>query len=150
MKPRIVTTVLACLVAIPASLHAQSPGEDSVDVWAVVEAQWNALESRDDAWIDELLVDEFAGWGTNSPAPRNKASVRMWQRFNDRQGRLVAHELYPLSIVVRNDVAIAHYLYSSAYEDKDGDVEMATGRFTDVLVRTDGGWRFLSWHGGDD
>jgi hypothetical protein len=27
---------------------------------------------------------------------------------------------------------------------------MTNGRYTDVLVRDDGVWRFISWHGGDD
>ena len=63
---------------------------------------------------------------------------------------MVAHELYPLEIVVEGDTAIVHYLYSSAYKDKDGEVETSHGRFTDILVRTTDGWRFLGWHGGDD
>ena len=74
----------------------------------------------------------------------------MWDRFNDEQGNIVAHELYPLAIVVHDDVAIAHYLYSSAYKGKDDEVEVNNGRYTDILVRTDEGWKFIAWHGGDD
>ena len=74
----------------------------------------------------------------------------MWDRFSEQLGKMVAHELYPLSIVVHNDVAVAHYLYSSAFKSKDGEIEVSNGRYTDVLVRTDEGWRFLTWHGGDD
>ena len=77
-------------------------------------------------------------------------STRMWDRFESTQGKAVAHELYPLSIVVHGNVAVAHYLYTNAFEDKDGDVEVSNGRYTDVLVRTDSGWKFLAWHGGDD
>jgi ketosteroid isomerase-like protein len=61
----------------------------------------------------------------------------------------VAHELYPLAIVVHGDVAVAHYLYTSAFKRRDGDVEVNNGRYSDVLVRTPDGWKFLSWHGGD-
>ena len=74
----------------------------------------------------------------------------MWDRFNDGQGQMIAHELYPLAIVVEGDLAVAHYLYSSAYEDKDEEVELSNGRYTDILVRTDDGWKFIAWHGGDD
>jgi ketosteroid isomerase-like protein len=129
---------------------AQDPGGDQASVWAVVEKQWNDVADGDKKWMDELLADEFMGWPKNSPAPRNKASTKMWNRFNETQGKLVAHELYPLSIVVHRDVAVAHYLYSSAYKNKDGDVEMNNGRYSDVLVRTDDGWKFLTWHGGSD
>ena len=65
-------------------------------------------------------------------------------------GRIVRYELYPLSITVHGDVAVAHYLYSTAFKSKEGDIEMANGRYTDVLVRTEEGWKFFAWHGGDD
>ena len=138
--------------------------DESADVWAVVEAQWNAEEEGGrgwinnllteedggESWIDELLAENFAGWSKDSPAPRSKSSVAMWDRFAATQGKMVAHELYPLSIIVHADVAIAHYLYTSANEDTDGKVEMSNGRFTDVLVRSEDGWQFIAWHGGDD
>ena len=50
----------------------------------------------------------------------------------------------------QDDVAVAHYLYSSAYKPKSGDIEMNNGRYTDVLVRTEDGLKFIAWHGGDD
>jgi len=130
--------------------HAQDVADDSVDVWEAVEAQWDAEEKGDKRWIERLLTEDFVGWGKNSPAPRNKASTQMWDRFTDQQGEMVAHELYPLSIVVRDGTAIAHYLYTSAYESSDGEVEISNGRYTDVLVLTDDGWQFIAWHGGDD
>ena len=63
---------------------------------------------------------------------------------------MVEHELYFQNIVVHGDVAVAHYLFSSAYQDNDDEVEMSSGRYTDVLIRTDEGWKFIAWHGGDD
>ncbi len=129
-----------------------APGSNDVqaDVWSTIESEWNAASKGNERWVDEFLADDFVGWGTNSPAPRNKTSTRMWERFQSSQGKSVAHELYPLSIVVRGDVAIAHYLYTAAWQDKDGDVEVNNGRYTDVLVLEDDGWKFLAWHGGDD
>ncbi len=129
---------------------AEESADDSADVWSVIEEEWNANEKGDKKWPDRLLTDDFAGWGKGSPAPRDKASTKMWDRFEDRTGKMVAHELYPLSIVVHDDVAVAHYLYSSAFESKKGDIEMSNGRYTDVLIRTEDGWKFLAWHGGDD
>ncbi|MDH3431909.1 MAG: nuclear transport factor 2 family protein [Gammaproteobacteria bacterium] len=129
---------------------AQDSNNDQADVWATIEGQWEAEEQGDKDWMEELLAEKFSGWGKNSPAPRSKASAIMWDRFNDEQGEMVAHELYPLAIVVEGDVAIAHYLYSSAYESKNDETEMNNGRYTDVLVRTDDGWKFIAWHGGDD
>lgn len=123
---------------------------DSADVWAVVEEVWNSDEKGDKKWPDKLLAAEFVGWGKNSPAPRGKESTKMWDRFSDQMGKTVAHELYPLSIVVHEDVAVAHYLYTAAFQDKEGKIETSNGRYTDILVRTDTGWKFLAWHGGQD
>ena len=132
------------------SAYAQDGRDDGTNVWIAVEAQWDAEENGDKTWIDQMLADNFYGWAKGTPAPRSKSSTRMWDRFNDEQGEMIAHELYPLEIVVEGDTAIAHYLYSSAYQSADGEVETNHGRFTDILVRTKDGWRFLGWHGGDD
>ena len=142
--------VVGASLIFSGSALAQDDASDNADVWAVVAQQWSAEEKGDKKWIERYLLDDFSGWPKNAPAPRSKASTQMWDRFNDTQGNLVAHELYPLRIVVHDDVAIAHYMYTSAYRDKDGKVEMSNGRFSDVLVRTDDGWKFLAWHGGDD
>jgi ketosteroid isomerase-like protein len=131
-------------------LQAQEASDDSADVWAAVEAAWEADEKGDKKWVDNMLTDDFAGWSKGSPAPRSKDSTKTWDRFSEQQGKSVAHELYPLSIVVHADIAIAHYLYTNAYDDKKDGVEMSNGRYTDILVRTADGWKFIAWHGGDD
>ena len=64
--------------------------------------------------------------------------------------KMLEHELYFQNIVIEGDVAVAHYFYTSAYEDKDDEVEVSNGRYTDILVRTEDGWKFIAWHGGDD
>lgn len=125
---------------------------DQADVWAQIEQQWNSVEKEGTKWIDKMLVDEFSGWGSESPAPRTKASTKMWTRFNNENSEMVAHELYPLSIVVHNDVAVAHYLFTSATREKskDGETKTSNGRYTDVLIRTEDGWKFIAWSGGTD
>jgi len=148
---RRLTGIVGLLIMMGAgNALAQDPGNDSADVWAVVEQQWDADEKDDRRWVDRMLTDDFVGWGKEAPAPRTKTSTRMWDKFNEQRGETVAHELYPLSIVVRGDVAIAHYLYTTAFRDTDGEIEMSNGRYTDVLVRTEDGWKFIAWHGGDD
>ncbi len=134
----------------PGVMLAQDSADDAADVWATIERQWDASEKGDSKWTDEFLSEDFSGWGKKSPAPRSKSSTRMWEEFDDSQGETLRHELYPLAIVVHDDVAVAHYLYTIAVEDNDENVKVTNGRYTDVLVRSDDGWNFLAWHGGDD
>lgn len=129
---------------------AQDTLGDEAAVWALVEEQWNSDEKGDRDWPDNLLADDFSGWNRNAPVPRDKSSIKMWDRFNDQTGKMVAHELYPYTIVIHGDVAVAQYLYSSAFKSKDGDISKSNGRYTDVMIRTEDGWKFLAWHGGDD
>ena len=143
--------ILAWLgLTLPGVAFAQATSSDAADVWSTIERQWQAEENQDDDWVDEFLESDFSGWGKDSPAPRSRASVRLWDQFGNSQGRSLEHELYPLSIVVHGDVAVAHYLYTVATENKDDEVKVKNGRYTDILVRTDDGWKFLAWHGGDD
>ncbi len=143
----------ACLVIAAGGAVAQDTEtvqDDAVDVWATIEQQWNEQEDGKSKWVDNLLTEDFSGWDKQSPAPRSKASTKMWNRFSEQVSDMVAHELYPVRIVVNADVAVAHYLYTSASKDQDGKIESVNGRYTDVLIRTDDGWKFIAWHGGED
>ncbi len=142
--------VPAILLMISSWTFAQDSQDDQADVWATIEGQWDAEEKGDKKWMDRLLTEDFSGWGKTSPAPRSKSSTKMWDRFSDEQGEVVAHELYPLAIVVHGDVAVAHYFYTSAFKDKNDEVDVDNGRYTDILVKTEDGWKFIAWHGGDD
>jgi len=133
-----------------ANAVAQGPADDQAAVWATVEAIWAAEENGDDDWIEKMLSADFMGWPNNSPAPRSKSSTRLWNRYDQDQTSGITHELYPLSIVVHGDMAIVHYLYTNAVRMRDKKTSVANGRYTDVLVRDDGAWKFISWHGGDD
>ena len=133
------------------SAFAQDIRDDEADVLLAIEREWEAAQKGDQDDVDDMLADDFMGWGKTSPAPRSKVSTSNWSRFTDKEiGRVLRYELYPLSITVHGDVAVAHYLYSTAFKDKDGKVEMNNGRYTDVLVRSEDGWKFIAWHGGPD
>ena len=137
-------------VFVSGTAVAQDKADDEADVILTIEEQWDAEQKGNKNWIDERLVREFSGWPKAAPAPRSKSSTKKWDRFSDSQGETIEHELYFQNIIVRGDVAVAHYFYTSAYQDSDGKVEVSNGRYTDVLVRTEDGWKFIAWHGGED
>jgi ketosteroid isomerase-like protein len=136
--------------ATDSSADTQQAADDYVAVWSVIEGQWDASQRGDRRWVEQLLSADFKGWPKSSPAPRDKASTRLWNEFDAKQSKGLTHELYPLATVIHGDTAIAHYLYTNATENSDGETEVANGRYTDILVRIDGEWKFIAWHGGDD
>ena len=144
------TLLLASGNAIAQDSADDQAANDQAAVWSAVEAIWAAEESGDNKWVEEMLSADFVGWPNNSPAPRTKSSVRMWNNFDQDQTTRITHELYPLSIVVHGEMAVVHYLYTNAVQAKDKKTNVSSGRYTDVLVRDDGAWKFISWHGGED
>ena len=144
------TALAAIFLLASGNAVAQDSADDHAAVWAAVEAIWAAEEAGDDGWVENMLSADFVGWPKDSPAPRSKSSVRMWNNFDQDQSSGITHELYPLSIVVHGDMAVVHYLYTNAEQTRDKKTNVSSGRYTDILVRDDGAWKFISWHGGDD
>ena len=129
---------------------AQTWSNNQLEVWAVVQSQWEASMQKDATWPDRFLHESFVGWDNENPAPRDKASSDRWSRYGMENSTTLMQELYPIGIVVVENTAVAHYFYSTAAENREDERETTHGRFTDVLVRDGGTWRFLAWHGGDD
>jgi len=140
---------IVCLLGLlgPAPNSLAQGGADEAAVWSAVERQWRAEQRGDKDWIEQMLAGDFVGWPNESPAPRNKTSTRLWSEFAAKQAKTLEYELYPMSILVHGDMAVAHYLFTTAVEE-DGETRVRNGRFTDVLVRIDGAWKFIAWHGG--
>lgn len=147
-------TLSFLLLSVSVAFAQDSPepksSDDQANVWATVEEVWAAEERGDEDWVDKLVSPDFMGWPNASPAPRSRASTRMWTRFDAEQNKGLRHELYPLSIVVHGNTAVAHYLYSMVVQAKDKSIVSTSGRYTDVLVRDGTSWKFVSWHGGSD
>ena len=140
--------LLLCVNALAQDKPAAPAVSDDSAVWSVIERAWRAEREGNTRWIETLLSADFVGWSNDAPAPRDKSSTRLWTTFNSKQANMLEYELYPLSIIVHGDTAVAHYLYSSAVQPKGETVESVNGRFTDVLVRSADGWKFIAWHGG--
>ena len=103
IKAVIYTVLLfTCLFGLR-SAYAQS--SDDSAVWSVIESAWQAERRGDTNWIEDALAADFVGWSNSSPAPRDKGSTRLWNKFTTKQVDMLEHELYPLSIIVHGVAA---------------------------------------------
>lgn len=143
-------SVTSVLAAVSSPVVAQSWSNEQLEVWGVIQAQWQAAMEKNATWPDRFLHEKFLGWTNENPAPRSKSSTRNWTRYGDENSTTLMQELYPLGIVVHGNTAVAHYFFSTATEDRKAERRTTHGRYTDILVRDGGTWRFIAWHGGDD
>lgn len=136
----------AAATTLAAEARAQSWSDAQLEAWEFIQSEWQASMDEDASRYDLMFHDAFQGWDAENPAPRGLASTRRWSDLN--QATTLAFELHPLAIVVTGNTAVAHYVWSEMSEDADGERETTHGRYTDVLVRGQDGWRFLAWQGG--
>ena len=153
MLRRYLRTVLlaAAATAVMASHgRAQTWSPEQREVWEVISGTWEAAMQGDTTWAARSLHERFLGWASDQPAPLGKESMDRWERYYMSNAKTLVQDLHLLGIVVHENTAVAHYYFSTASENRAGERETSHGRFTDVLVREEGTWRLLAWHGGAD
>lgn len=143
---------VACILGVfPfGSVHAQKWSEKELEVWKTVQDQWNANNKKDYDRSEQFLHKSHLGWEDKDPMPLDKGSISRWSRYLGEDVEVKQLQLSPVGFVVVGDTAVAHYYYSIATETKKGERKTIHGRYTDVLLKTGDGWRFIAWRGGDD
>ena len=140
----------ALVAFLAPTAEAQTWTPEQSEVWAFIEADWDAGMQKDLTRFEQNVHPSFQGWDNGNPAPRDRDSTLRWNRFGDETSTTLMQQLHPLAIIVEGNTAVAHYLYSEASEDSEGKRETTHGRYTDVLIRDGSGWKFIAWAGGED
>jgi hypothetical protein len=147
--PKILPLAMLICLLLCVPITGQSWSDGQMEVWKVIEAQWQASMDQDSSWPERFLHESFLGWSDELPAPRDKDSIAKWTRYDIGLSKTHAQELKPIGIVLEGNTAVAHYFYSIAVEDKKGEHKTTHGSYTDVLVKSDGAWKFVAWRGGE-
>lgn len=143
-----VFVLMIAALAQPRQASAQSWSAQQQEVWQVVQAQWAASMAKDAGWMERFLHTDFRGWTASEPVPRDKESASRWARYEMDGGTTLVQDLAPVAIVVHGNAAVVHYYFSQAQADREGKHRTVHGRYTDTLVKENGGWQFLAWSGG--
>jgi len=149
--PRLsLAVVCLALVAVAPAVPAQTWNKDQQEIWKLEEQQWKLSAAKDSSWIESMVHPNLTFWNSSWPAPQTKASLLLWDRYNNSSATVLQQELFPISITITGSIAVVQYRYSIARENYKKDQELVTGRYTDVLVKEGGRWLFITWAGGDD
>jgi hypothetical protein len=147
---RILGVVGVLVFMVPLAARGQSWTPEQQEVWDFVVESWEADTSEDIEWVDRMVHPNFRGWDAGLPMPRDRDTQRRWSRYGDESGTTLIYSVFPVSIVVQGNTAVALYYGSIANEDLKGERETTHFKEVDVLIRENGEWKFLSWMGADE
>jgi hypothetical protein len=151
MFTRVVSmTILSlALCGFAGAAAAQTWSPEQQEIWKFEEQQWQMSAAKDLSWVDTMVHPNLRYWETGEAMPRDKTSLKRWNRYSAENSTVLEQELFPIAITVTGNVAVVQYHYMVAREDRKKERETVTGQYTDVLVKENGRWLFLSWSGGD-
>lgn len=138
------------VLTLASTAWGQAWSAEQQEIWRFEEQQWKMAAEKDTTWIDKMTHPSLSYWDSDAPAPQSKASLSRWARYHTANSTVLEQELFPLSLTITGNVAVAHYRYTTARENFKKEREIVTGRYTDVLIKEDGRWLLLAWAGGDD
>ena len=143
-----VGTPLLLAVAGPASAQTWSPEQQ--EIWKLEQKQWQMSQDADSTWIETMVHPNMRYWDVGQPMPQDTASLTRWNRYTTANGKILEHEIFPISATITGNLAVVQYHYQIARENYKKEQEMVTGHYTDVLLKENGAWKFIAWSGGDD
>ncbi|MEO6529269.1 MAG: hypothetical protein ABIP93_21805 [Gemmatimonadaceae bacterium] len=149
MRKTIVTLCVA-LAALSTSAGAQTWTSEQQELWKLEDMQWKMSAAKDHSWIPKMVHANMMGWDNDAPAPSNLASLTKWNRFNSGQSTTLEWEIYPIAATITGNVAVMQYTYRNVTENFKKEHKGSSGRWTDVLIKDGGTWKFITWAGGAD
>jgi len=138
------------MTAYTGTAAAQTWSPEQQEIWRLEEQQWRMAAAKDMTWIETMVHPNLNFWQADQPMPRNKASLSRWEKYTSANNTVLEQELFPISVTITGNVAVAQYRYQVARENYKKERETVTGRYTDVFIREGNRWLFITWAGGDD
>ena len=92
--------------------------------------------------------DDYRGWPWGMRVPTTKRMVSKYFHWRHKNLTVNVYNLTPLSIIVKGNSAVAHYLVSRMTTNTEGKSEWIEARWTDILVNEGGAWKLIADAGG--
>ena len=142
--------LLFALVVQTGTAVAQTWSPEQQEIWRLEDQQWKMNAAKDLTWIETMVHPNISFWDVDFPAPQNKASLSRWAKYGSTTDTVLEQELFPISVTITDNVAVAQYRYRVASENDKKEREIVTGRYTDVFIKEGNRWLFITWAGGAD
>ncbi len=111
---RLYLLVPFALAALANVAAAQTWSAEQQEIWKLEEQQWKMAAAKDASWIDKMVHTNLSYWDNDQVAPQNKASLTRWNRYNSGNTTTLEQEIFPISVTITGNVAVAQYRYTTA------------------------------------
>jgi hypothetical protein len=149
MKSLVALLGITILFVFSKDIPAQQWSAEQQEVWQTIDAQWQADKDGKN-WVEEFVHPDCVGWSMVAPMPRTKAVTNRWLNAYKSNDKIIEYQIDPLSIVIKNNMAIVHYYYLMLTVNKDSNPEKEKGRWTEIWIKEGNKWLLLGWQGGPD
>ena len=153
MREALKTVVLLAavlLVFIAGSAAAQTWSEKQTEVWQNEKALWELWANKDFDGLMAYYHEDYSGWSADEAVPAGKATVTRWLKYQYTSNSVEIYEITPMAIVVVDDVAVVHYVYTIVVASDEGGKNTYTGKWTDFLKKMGDKWMIIADHGSPD
>ena len=121
--------------------------------WTQVEKEiWEQVEFYTKLIIDgevnqflECFHKDYLGWNYFENHPISKDDIKN-ELSNLPSTKIISYNIDPVSIQVKNDVAIVHYKYSATFINSEGIEKSKSNRYTDILMKDEHKWVLIGDH----
>ena len=137
---------IALSIGMPVTAQAQEMTRAQQEVWEWEQGCWATDNTLED--VMACFHEDFFGWGSRSSVPSSKATRRVFFARFFETSEAVFQFLNPLSVKVRDDMAVIIYLATYTTRNRRTDEETTvTERWTDIAIREGGRWYWIADHG---
>jgi ketosteroid isomerase-like protein len=150
MKKPVLIALLALLVAaLPTKSQAGDRwSAEQKDLWSAIESCTKLAVEKNASGVVDCYHSDFSGWLYSDPVPRGKAYQETIGKYLINVETVMAWELRPIDIKVYGNVGFAHYFLVFVVKDAEGKHRVDTARWTDIMLKEGGKWRWIGDHGG--
>ena len=147
MKKLIPAILIALFLFNSNSLFAQTWNQEQSEVWNIMVEVYDAMKSSDHEKYKSLLHEKFSIWFDDETFPSDRTSHNMWEAYWIQNTEVKIIEVFPLRIIIVENIAVVHHLAKSlrTIEDKTALIQ---AKWTDVLIKENDQWLLITSHGG--
>lgn len=115
------------------------------EIWKQVEKYTKLIINGKTEKFLEYFHKDYLGWNYFENHPINKVDIKK-ELSNLPSTKIISYKLEPVSIQVKNNIAIVHYNYSAEYINSEGTEKSKLCRYTDILLKDENRWVLIGDH----